>query len=380
MKNKAALVVFLLFMAFFTALNLGQPASVAAADSKWRARYWNNTDLKGSADVTRDEDAIDHDWGDGSPSTKINDGEFSARWTRTVYLPTGQYRFTGTMDDGMRAWVDDHLIIDSWYDSQEHSESADLYLSAGEYDIKVEYYEAKGQAVAKFSWANIGGLKPVPTDRWRGQYFNNMTLSNPPALVRDDEDINFDWGLGSPGTNIAIDRFSARWTKSANLTPGNYRFSIIADDGVRLWVNEKLLIDEWHDAQSETYTADSVLPGGTTPIRLEYYEDGGGALVKMTMTQVASSGGVQPTAVPPAQQLPQGQQGLIVNAQWLNVRSAPEAGDNVVGVAQGGQIVDLLGRNGGWVKVRLPNGLVGWVGSSYLQSAVPLTTLPVLYG
>ncbi len=184
------------------------PPDAGAADSHWRARYWNNDELSGDPDSKRDEDAIDHDWGDGSPSSAIHDDDFSARWTRTVYFNTGTYRFTATMDDGMRVWVDDILIIDSWTDSQVHSTSSDMLLSAGDHAIKVEYYEAGGMAVAKFSWTAVAGLPPVPADRWRGAYFNNMNLGGQPGLVRESNDIDFNWKLGSPASSIQSDQFS----------------------------------------------------------------------------------------------------------------------------------------------------------------------------
>ena len=69
---------------------------------------------------------------------------------------------------------------------------------------------------------------------------------------------------------------------------------------------------------------------------------------------------------------------VVVNARWLNVRATPESGDNVISVASGGEIVTLLGRNGGWIKVRQANRVEGWVGSSYLASNVDFATLPVL--
>jgi len=373
-------VIFMLFVVLTAAatLFLQKPTAVFAADSHWKARYWNNRDLKGDPVLTRDEEAINYDWGDGSPSSKINDGDFSARWTRTVYLNTGTYRFTATMDDGMRAWVDDTLIIDYWTDSQVHTESTDVFLSAGDHKLKVEYYESKGKAVAKFSWAPVSGPPPVPVERWRGEYFNNMTLTYPPVLVRDDNAVNFDWGAGSPGNNVPNDRFSARWTRAVPMDPGRYRFTILTDDGVRLWVNEQLLIDQWHDNQSATFTAETMLPGGVNTVRLDYYEHQGAALVTLTTTRLDGSSSTQPPTSPPAQTLPPGQTAVVVNAQFLNVRSSPESGDNVIGAARGGEVVSLIGRNGGWIKVRLPSRLEGWVGSSYLASNVDFSTLPVV--
>ena len=362
--GKIGVICLLLLAATVFVLSMA-PRSAGAADSHWRARYWNNRELDGDSDDKRDEDAIDHDWGDGSPSSKINDDDFSARWTRSVYFNSGTYRFTATMDDGMRVWVDEILIIDSWTDSQVRSISSDMFLSAGDHAIEVQYYEAGGKAVAKFSWTAVAGLPAVPTDRWRGAYFNNMTLTGQPALVREDYEINFDWKLGSPSSSIQSDHFSARWRRDAALNAGTYRFTILTDDGVRLWVNGRLLIDEWHDNQSVTYSADMALPGGSVPLQLDYYENEGAALVKLFITLLESGVPAQPQPTPiptPAA----GNTATIVNAQTLNVRSSPEFADNVIGVAFGGQVVTLLDREGGWVKVRLPNGLVGWVGSSYL--------------
>ena len=149
MRKKGLLVLFLILL--FATLALLPAAGVspaAAADETWRARYWNNRELSGDPTVKRDEEKIDHDWGDGSPSSQINDDDFSARWTRTVYFQAGTYRFYATMDDGMRVWIDDALVIDSWTDSQVHTEIADLFMTAGDHVIEVEYYEAGGKAVA----------------------------------------------------------------------------------------------------------------------------------------------------------------------------------------------------------------------------------------
>ena len=90
------------------------------------------------------------------------------------------------------------------------------------------------------------------------------------------------------------------------------------------------------------------------------------------------SGALPPTPVPPTTALPPEGSAVVVKANWLSVRSAPAIGDNVITAIPRGQVVKLIGRNGGWVKVQLPTGVVGWVGSSYLASQTPLTSLPVV--
>ncbi|MFL7838025.1 MAG: PA14 domain-containing protein [Candidatus Promineifilaceae bacterium] len=353
--------------------------TVSAADEQWRARYWNNRDLSGDPVKRRDEEAIDYDWGDDSPTSGVNSDDFSARWTRTIYLNQGTYRFMATMDDGMRVWIDDALVIDEWKDSQVRTVSVDLPMTQGDHDIEVRYYEAGGKAVAKFSWAPAGGPPDVPVNRWEGLYFNNQYLSGAPAFTRADNAIDFNWKLDSPWPTIQADHFSVRWTGVFDHDPGTYRFTLESDDGVRLWVNNQLIIDEWQDNQNRTFQADAVLPGGSVPVRLEYYENTGAALVRLGAQKIASgSGSVSPTPSPAQPGLPAEGSAVVTNANWLNVRGAPEMGNNVITAVSRGQVVQLIGRNGGWIKVMLPNGAEGWVASRFLASRTPFTSLPVI--
>lgn len=75
-----------------------------------------------------------------------------------------------------------------------------------------------------------------------------------------------------------------------------------------------------------------------------------------------------------------GQTATVVNANYLNVRSGPGVSYNVVTVIARGTVVELVGfRNASatWVKVRLANGVQGWVNASYLQSSYPFSNLTV---
>ena len=262
------------------------PGNVEAADATWHAAYYNNMTLSGTPVVERQANNINYNWGEDAPWPGVNADRFSIRWTRTVDLPAGNYRFSATMDDGMRVWVDGALIIDAWRDSQQHTVTADRQLSAGEHTFKVEYYENGKNAVARFSWQ----LAPVTIRNWRGQYFNNMSLGGQPVAVRDDANINFNWGMGSPLADlIPNDRFSVRWTRNIETGgAGRYRFSVTADDGVRLWVNNSLVIDQWHNQPATTHWADVDLPTGSIPVKMEYYENGGDALAFLSWTPLSA--------------------------------------------------------------------------------------------
>lgn len=148
------------------------------------------------------------------------------------------------MDDGMRVWLDGNLIIDSWTPSQEHTMTTDQFLNAGDHDLRVEYFEDRGQAVARFSLSLVGsnsGGAFYPN--WKAEYFNNTTLSRPPALVRDDRYLSHNWGTGSPAPGIITDDlFSARWTKTLTGNPARYQITLTSDDGSRLFINDVLIL------------------------------------------------------------------------------------------------------------------------------------------
>ncbi len=115
-----------------------------------------------------------------------------------------------------------------------------------------------------------------------GKYFNNINLAGEPDLIREDIEVNFNWGSGSPAPEINSNNFSVRWTKVASFTAGNYRFSVTVDDGVRLYVDGELIINSWKDQSPTTYTADKTLTKGNHNIKMEYYERGGGAVARLS--------------------------------------------------------------------------------------------------
>jgi hypothetical protein len=126
----------------------------------------------------------------------------------------------------------------------------------------------------------------VTSDRWRGDYFANGSLSGTPVMVRDDGNafLSFDWGSGSPGSSCGLgaDSFSVRWTRTASFASGTHRFSVTSDDGVRLYVDGALKLDKWFDQAPTAYTVDVALAAGNHTLSMEYYENAGGALAKLS--------------------------------------------------------------------------------------------------
>ena len=117
----------------------------------------------------------------------------------------------------------------------------------------------------------------------QGTYFNNADLTSP-VLTRSDATIDFDWGTGSPDPTIGTDTFSVRWIGTIKpWSTENYTFYAQSDDGVRLWINNQLIIDRWVDqAGAEWASAPIALVGGISyDIKLEYYANTGAAMIKL---------------------------------------------------------------------------------------------------
>jgi hypothetical protein len=125
---------------------------------QYQAEYFNNINLTGTATLRRCEAAIAYNWGSGGPGNGLPNNNFSARWTgRFNFATTGSYEFTARVDDGIRVWVDGSSIIKSWKNQGATTYKATVVLSAGTHEVKVEYYERGGLAVAQVSWTTASG-------------------------------------------------------------------------------------------------------------------------------------------------------------------------------------------------------------------------------
>ncbi|GAB3707045.1 hypothetical protein GCM10027592_40820 [Spirosoma flavus] len=112
---------------------------------------------------------------------------------------------------------------------------------------------------------------------WGEYYKNTDEISGSPALSRTDETINFDWAQNEPAPDIGSDKYTVRWTGKiiAPLTD-TYSFFTETDDGARLWVNNKLLIDHWTYQPSREWLGQIDLAEGQSyDIRMEYFENEG---------------------------------------------------------------------------------------------------------
>ncbi len=112
-------------------------------------------------------------------------------------------------------------------------------------------------------------------------YYDNIDFTGT-VVHRTDPMVNFNWG-GAPDPGIGADTFSVRWI--GRVQPRfteTYTFYTVSDDGVRLRVNNQQLIDNWTDhGQTENSGVIALQAGNLYEIRMEYYENGGGATAQL---------------------------------------------------------------------------------------------------
>ena len=130
------------------------------------------------------------------------------------------------------------------------------------------------QYFSKVEGTNTAGM--------RGEYFANMNLSGTPALTRIDSMVNFNFGTGAPAPGMPEDQFSIRW-KGKIIPPKTVRhIGISTDDGGRLFVDGKLLINDWTDHAEQANSAQvELLPGKEYEIEFDQYDDGLAACARL---------------------------------------------------------------------------------------------------
>lgn len=133
-------------------------------------------------------------------------------------------------------------------------------------DTKYLFIDEKG---------NKSGLK--------AEYYSNINLQGTPVITTVDKQVNFKWEWGSPFENFPADNFSARWSGYIKVDkPGRYEIEVSSDDGVRMYFEDELVINDWNDHAVITNSFTKKLEANKFyKIKLEYYEHGGGAICKL---------------------------------------------------------------------------------------------------
>jgi lysophospholipase L1-like esterase len=159
---------------------------------------------------------------------------------------------------------------------------------------------------ATSSSASLTVTTTSPTGGLTARYYKDVyaNVSGTATLTRTDPDINFSFGANAPHPSISANAFGAKWTGSINPTvTGNYTFYSLSDDGVRLYINNQLVIDKWLYQGLTEWTGNIALIAGTSySFRMEYFEGNGDATCRLFW----STTGIAKQVVPSAVFLPEG--------------------------------------------------------------------------
>ncbi len=135
---------------------------------------------------------------------------------------------------------------------------------------------------------------PVSGNGLSGAYFPRKDLTGTP-VTRIDAMVDFAWNKSSPATTIPVDNFSVRWTGQVQPQfSGVTTFYALADDGVRLWVNNVLVVDRWVNISGETSGTISLVGGQKYLIKMEYYEKSNKATARLSWSHASQAKQVIP--------------------------------------------------------------------------------------
>ena len=285
--------------------------------------YFANTNLTGDVFVRLDE-TIDFDWGVGEPITGVSEDSFSVLWTGEIEAPaSGNFTFFLSADDSARLYVGGPLIGEVRQGRNEREASSPIYpMQAGQrYPIHLQFIDRTGPARVKLRWSGPGIAKSlVPKDRLYGKSFHeehastittnrgllatfySMSDFRGRTVTRVDPTLNFEWTASNPAPGIARTNFSVRWSGMLKADDAEeYTFYVLADEQLRLWIDDKLVIDRPNQSWlSENRGSLPLAAGEWYPVRLEAISRNGTAVAKFMW----SSASITKTNLPASHLLP----------------------------------------------------------------------------
>jgi hypothetical protein len=249
---------------------------------QWDADLYNQPWVETGWVASHTERVIQYDWGEDCPAAvQPHCDGFSIAWEAEPLFEPGSHRIHVYADDGYQLFVDGDKVMEGGWDDGKEGGREDAY-----YDFDATGVEYRGIA---FNFHDRGSLAEarlwieyLEHPYWTAEYFGNKDLGGPPVTVKQEAAIFYDWGFGKPYAILPYsDHFSVRWTGQRYFHAGWYRFGLFSDDGVRLWVDGQLLVDEWHENRAEYHSQLVYLGTGYHDVVVEYYENEGEAEIRL---------------------------------------------------------------------------------------------------
>jgi alpha-glucosidase (family GH31 glycosyl hydrolase) len=164
----------------------------------------------------------------------------------------------------------------------------------------------------------------------QGDYFDNKSLAGKPKLTRVDPRVDFDWGDAAADTSLPVDNFSVLWTGKIGPMPvsGKYDFATITDDGVRLFIDGKAVIDAFRDMDHQQNKGSIELEAGKSyNIRMEYFDSGGEAAAHLMWIRpdaLRPTDATRTVWIPPGQWVDQWSEHVVKGPALIDVQAPLE--------------------------------------------------------
>src|SRR5688572_2725128 len=188
-----------------------------------------------------------------------------------IYLdPSGNYKaaFTAYKDVGV---VLLNLGEQSVVNTQRGVNYIPLSILINDKKDTLSYYKIEIKAT-KVTPVVTPPPQPPASNVFTGTYYDNKDFTGT-SFTRTDNTINFNWASGSPDPRIGVETFSVRWEGDFTFQSGAYTFTARADDGVRVYVDNVLTIDQWRDQGATTFNSVKTITAGTHKVKVEYYDN-----------------------------------------------------------------------------------------------------------
>ena len=212
----------------------------------------------------------------------------------------------------------------------------------------------------------------IATGQWFATYYPNENLNGNPVAIQTEPTIGGNWAFGAPVASLPADHWSARWTQSFTLPEGRYRINITADDGVRVYLNGSLILNEWHGHIPQTYTVDFLGTNQPQAINVEFFD----SILQAYLT--FELGRVDITQPSPT--------GVTATVLYDNTNGyfEPNSTSTVRYLLPAGAIFDVVSVSADrqWVQLRV-DGVLVWVQAPFVQLSgtvnppIPPTATPL---
>jgi beta-glucosidase len=223
-----------------------------------RAAYFNNKNVEGPPVHTDVASVIDFDWGNDAPHPKVNPDFFSIQYTGFITpKQAGRYRFLGAANNGFRVFIEGKLFINSWAGEEFVKPSAEMDLEARPYEIRIDFFESKGQAKVLLGWGRTEASLKQAVDLARASDAA-VVFAGFSAFYETESK---DHGLDLPKNQVELIKAIARVNK---------RTIVVLNSGSPLlmetWINTVPgLVEAWYPGQEGALATAEILTGKINP-------------------------------------------------------------------------------------------------------------------